>query len=353
MIRRKRIISLIFVFSFILTVGILNSFAQIRTEIGESNGWREIQFNFGNLEPPFFNWCSSGKKLVLGGKGEKGLRLLDIENGNFQDITANPKHKYPSCSSDGRYVFFTDSSDRSYKNLYVYDIKAKKISDIYSLNNPLPIQIINDPLSPSGKYLVGPGDWKKQIRLPGGEEVSVIPVRGTVEIGKPPRYFQSRWSFQGNKLFLINSRGKILSIRDAITNRQTDIRLKMESFIDAKPSPDNNNVYIYALPLKTKSVNLYLMHLNNLKEVPKMIIEDVFGFDVDGNGNIVFSRLYEEGFERLYVYDRNNKMTLIKEYFMSAWPMNPQVSKNGKAIAFFRKPKEDQKLITVLIRNDR
>lgn len=355
--KRNRSVPVIFVFIslclFTFSILIGQSSAQIKKDVGRTNGWREIEFNFGTLKPPYFQFHPSGRQLVLEGGGGKGIRLLGMESGGIQELTKDIRHKYVSISCNGSYIFFTDSSNRSYNNLYVYDVETKKISNIYSLNKPLPIQIINDPLSPSGKYLIGPGDWEKQIILPGGEEVTVIPIHGTVEIGKPPEYFQSRWSFQGDKLFLINSKGKILSIRDAITNKQTDIRLKMESFIDAKPSPDNNNIYIYALPFKKKSVNLYLMRLRNLGEVPKMFIEDVFGFDVDGNGNIVFSRIYEEGFERLYVYGRDNKMTLIKEYRLSAWPMNPRVSKDGKAIAFFRKIKEDQKVITVLIRNDR
>jgi hypothetical protein len=216
----------------------------------------------------------------------------------------------------------------------------------------LPIQIINAPLSPSGKYLIGPENWKKQITLPGGEEVTVIPIHGTTEIGKPPKYFQSRWFFQGDKLFLINSKDKILSIRDAITNKKTDIRLKMESFIEAKPSPDDTKLYIYGVPEEKEQVNLFVLNLRNLEEFPKVFIENVFGFDVDGNGNIVFSRLFEDGFEELYFLDRENKVTLIRKYRMSAWPMNPHVSKDGNAIGFFRKLKDNKKVITILVKDN-
>ncbi len=355
--RRKRIIASIFVFLFILTIGILNSFAQIRAEVGKSNNWREIQFNFGALKPPYFNFHPSGKQLVLGGNGGgKGIRLLDIETGDIQELTTNIRHKYPHCSPDGRYIFFTLSTRRDYKNLYVFDTKTKKIDLIYELDKPLPIFVIHGPLSPSGKYLIGPANWKENITLPRGEIVTVVPIHGTIEKGKLPKYLYSEWCSDSSKLFLYHYSGQIISVRDVKTGIEEDIQIRIKGFTagDIKPGPDPTKIYVWASSGEKKGANLYMMDIKNLEKLPILIIENFLQFDLDLYGNIVFSRL-QEGYYKIFIRDNTGKINFIRQFrenpFPWDWSIIPHISKDGKVIAFYRKLENQEMVTTVLVKD--
>lgn len=352
------IFALIFLSIFSFLIG--NAFAQIRTEVGKSNGWREIQFNFGNLEPPYFVFHPSGKQLILGGKGGKGISLLDIESGSIQELTMNVRHKYPSCSNDGRYIFFTESSKKNYQNLYLYDTKAKKIELIYKLDKPLPIFIINEPISPSGKYLIGPANWKEKITLPGGEIVIVVPIHGTIEVGKLPKYLHSYWSSDSSKLFLYHHNMQTISVRDLKTNEEIEIPIRIEGFSagNIKPGPDPTKVYIKAVLGEDQKaeLNLYMMNLINPEKIPVVIIKNARQFDIDLHGTIVFSRIDKaKGFNQLYIMDKTGKTNLIKQFrsFTWDWPIIPHISKDGKVVAFFRKFENEEKVITVLVKEDK
>ena len=356
--KKNKIILLILLFPFILTTGIINSFAQIRTEVGKSEGWREVQFNFGSLEPPYFIFHPSGKQLILGGKGGKGISLLDIESGAIQELTTNIRHKYPHCSPDGRYIFFTLSTKRDYKNLYVFDTKTKNIELIYELDKVLPIFIIHGPLSPSGKYLIGPANWKEKITLPGGEIVTIVPIHGTIERGKLPKYLYSEWSSDSNKLFLYHYDGQIISIRDVKTGSEKDIQIRIEGYTarDIKPGPDPTKIYVLASSDKKKGVNLYMMDLRNPEKIPVLIINNFLQFDLDSYGNIVFSRL-QEGYYKILIRDNTGKNDFIRQFrehpYPWDWSIMPRISKDGKVIAFFRKLGEKENAITVLAKEDK
>ena len=180
--QKKRIVRFIFIYLFIFTFTIGNGFGQVKEEIEKREIWSEIRFNFGKIHPHYFRWCVSNKKIVFVGGGEKGISLLDIESGKIEQLTTDPRHQNPACSPYGRYILFTDiHNPGNYKNLFSYDLKTKKVNNVYSLDKPLPVHDIYDPISPSGKYIIGPPNWKKKITLPGGEEIGVVPIHITSE----------------------------------------------------------------------------------------------------------------------------------------------------------------------------
>jgi hypothetical protein len=344
------------IFTLIFQFIVWDSFAQIRTEVGKSNGWREIRFNINTHSGP--NWCASGRYFVVGGGGGTGIRLVDISSGDIQEITNNVRHRNPSCSHGGRYIFFTDSLPGEYKNLYVYNAKTKEIFSIYSLGEPLPVIKLDEPLSPSGKYLIGPDNWKDQITLPGGEIVTIVPIREIVEIDKPIGNFRIEWSLDSGRLYLLNVSGQILFIRDLKSNNQKIVQLKIGGFeiTKIKPSPNDSRLFINAVSDEKKVANLYVMDLKNPEEAPKLFIENVFDFDIDSYGTFVFSRIYRginHIHNHLYLADSSGGVSFINRYFFFNWPIIPHISRDGKAIAFWQKLKADQKVITVLVRDNK
>jgi len=341
---------LIFLFIFFDLIG--QGFAQVRKQIGKSNGWREIQFNFGTLDPPFFSWCVSSKHLIFGGKGGKGIRLLDVESGNIQELTTDVRNQYPSCTHEGRYVFFTDMRyTGEYKNLYVYDFRTKRITNIYSLHKPLPIRNVYEPLSPSNKYLIGPPNWKDKITLPGGVDVKIVPIyEASLDINIIDYYSRERWSLDGETLYLLKPHSQTFFVRDLKTNKQTSIPLKIKEYSprDIKPSPDGTKIYIDALKDDEKT-SLFVLNLRESIMVPELFIDKILYFDVSPDGSILFSRI-DGDYNRLYLLDSGKKIKLIREFQFYAWPIHPRVSKDGKAIAYLRKLKDDENLIVVLIK---
>jgi len=329
-----------------------NSFAQIITEIGKTNPWREIRFDIITHSAPA--WCASGRQLVLGGGDGEGIRLVDIYSGEIRRITNNIRHKNPSCSSDGRYIFFTDSQSGEYKNLYVYNARSKKVSSIYSLGKPLNMVMVYEPISPSGKYLIGPPNWKEIVTLPGGEPVLIVPIHGTIEIGKPIDYSQLAWSPDSSRLYLLNSYAQILSIRELDINKETNIKIRIKGFYAKriKSSSDNTKLYIEAMSSDDMVTNLYELDLKKPMAAPKLLFNSINHFDLDLEDSIVFSRNKGE-FNQLFIAKKGGEIELIKKFSFYAWPISPHVSRDGKAIVFLQKLPTDERIITVLAKDDK
>jgi hypothetical protein len=293
--------------------------------------------------------------------------LIDVESGRIEEIRETPVSLNPSCSPDGRYVFFQKrpfGGDVVQKNLYAYDTRTKKTSLIYASDRALPFRELKEPMSPSGQYLIGPDQWQEKVVLPGGEELEVIalPIKKTKK-GKPMDFNDIRWSWDGNRLFLYGHEDRNVYVLDPKTKQATTIPIKIKGAFLKKyvyPSPDNTKIYITGFfgNFMEGTTNLYAIDLKSPRNPPKLIAKDIDDYGVCADGTIMFSRANIHPKERgnfahgIYLYDKSGKITLIKEIRDIAGfgyiYVSMRVSRDGNTIIYPKKISKTEEVMAVL-----
>lgn len=374
----KRLTSVFILLVFVFFVGyVFAGEKAVIKEVGKLNGWRELKI----VEPHgrFLGWCGSDKKmLVVDEKRHKRHYLIDIETRNVQKVDLNFSFGDAYCSSDGRYIFFIKMGDVKgnpinavvyrFKNLHVYDLKTNKTSVIYSVDKPLFLKFLDKILSPMGKYLIGPANWKEQVQLPGGEDVKVVPFE-TLDTDKPideSKFIDTlEWSPDDSKLFLAGEEGSTIFIRDPETNQVESINLMIKGFKinKIKASSNNMELYIGTAAHSGGDVGIYVMDLRNLSIIPKFLLKEIYNVDISSNGTVVFSNKKEKKtwFRTKKMWDctidlmnKNGQIQSIAQFsfYRDLVPViAPKFSGDGKAIVF-RKPFDDNReVMTVLIKD--
>jgi hypothetical protein len=200
-------------------------------------------------------------------------------------VPKNPSYRI--CSQDGRYVFFINQHFRASPPFFPYELYAlnRKTLKLTLLHTSKFNVAINHflPLSPQGKYLIGPPDVPKTVTLPDGPEVRVISVASELESSPknyPPKYGTAVWAQDDSRLLLLDSKSQ-LSVLDLTTGEEKIPALNLPSqHIDLLVS--SNRLYVGAaieLPSGGYDSQLYAYELDKISGAPKLIAK---GLDASG-----------------------------------------------------------------------
>lgn len=349
---------------FFLVFAIVGGYGltEVKTETGKQGEWQEVLIDKGYS----YTWCGN-RQIILAGK------IVDIYTKKVHQLPPEAgSHYYPGCLSDGRYVFFkkTPSKGENGSNAFViYDTKTQQSQVLPISMDKWPSFSIIPPalISPDGRYLA----WysKGEIKLPGGEILTLVPVFENVEnimiVSKEPdpekRGIQTiAWSPDSKKLILLIGTSHLDDLRgipkqylimyDVLTNKRTALRLKFKNDHYGKiikVSPDGNKLYIQAILGEGVKNYLYVLDLTKTgpdKSTVKPILlrKDVRFFDISSDNLIVFhtfpdpetphkANIKDAG---LYLADSGGKV--IQRLTSNTIDLYPKFSKDGQVIAFRR-----------------
>ncbi len=366
---------ILFVFLSVICV-----YAGDNTGLRINNEWKEIEINLPD-DPSnvmWYSWCGSDNKKLIAQLSDNVKKttyfgLIDVETGNIDEIREKPLSLNPSCSPDGQYVFFQKKGpairddirkNTGQWNLYVYDTRTRKTSLIYESDKGLPVQALEEPVSPSYRYLIGPENWQEKVMLPNGENVEIVSLpTKTTKKGEISEFDNVKWSFDGARLFLYAHEEKNALILNPKTGKQTTIPIKIKGALLKKyihPAPDDTKIYVtgYFGTFMEGVTNLYSIDLKTPNKPPKLLVRDIDDYGVGADGTIIFARHNIHPKQRgnfahgIYLYDKQGKTTLLKEIrdisgfgFVYVYI---RVSRDGWAVAYPRKISKTREVMTVL-----
>jgi hypothetical protein len=348
-----------------------------------SQEWKEVVIDLPDQPSNviWYEWCGSDNKKLIAELRDNERRtvyfgLIDAETGGIEAIRESPVPLNPSCSPDGRYVFFqkrppgtpVDLRRRmGQKTLYAYDTHTNKTSLIYDSDRQSSVRALEEPMSPCGRYLIGPEDWQEKVMLPGGEEVRIVHLPAVTKDGVRSEFGDVRWALDGSRLFLYVHEDRNVCILDPETGKQTTIPIEIKGALLKKyvrPAPDGARIYVtgYFGTFVEGTANLYCIDLKNPNKPPRLLIRDIDDYGVGADGMIIFGRHNIHPQEKgnfahgIYLYDKQGKTTLLKEIPDRVGAMAYvylRVSRDGKAVAYPRKVSKIKEVMTVLIRTEK
>ncbi len=138
----------------------------VNTVHADANGTNPSAYGTVTLRYPAsgdFVWCGS-KHLALSHGKFPGIRLLNINNGTFIELSTDKPHQHAvACTPDGKNLFFIDNAVSGEMN--VLDISSGKQQVVYSGNKRLQSKIEKSPVSLSGRSLLGPVSFRRDLEL--------------------------------------------------------------------------------------------------------------------------------------------------------------------------------------------
>jgi len=352
-----RYLSIILILLFVVFGPIAS--AEQANKLEARDSWREIQLV---LDTRDYSWCGN-KQVVFSGDGivnGKGIRLYDLDSGVVQNITNDSSHENVSCTADGRYIVFTDkTSINKQGSLFVYDRNTRTMKKVYEMEGTL-LSIISRsmPLSPHANYLLGPDlPSVRQYILPGGKEVKLIPYRRGMS--QDPEFRKLQWAYDESRLFLFDSNGGRLNIRDLKENYDRNFYFRIKDFWlrDMHVTKDNK-FYVDALSdgeIDDEGIsNLYRFDLADPDKHGHLVVSNIGEYDADAEGNVVFERQStKDGSFRhsIYYLERGKKEAqILKEISVSSFGIGLRISSNGRGIIFFMPTAKRTREFKILIK---
>jgi hypothetical protein len=280
--------------------------------------------------------------------GDAGIRLLNIEDGSVDQLTANCAHRVVACTSDGKHIFFVDHKNRG--SMFVFDIAQREQQQIYSNNVGNHTFIENYPISPSGDILIGPTTLKGPVVL-SDRSVNVVHVPDAFA----ERYVPSvTWSGNGSVFIIIGSviGGNKNNPQQVIVQRYGDNDSKIFNLPNI-PTADfyqsgwsDRTKRLYLLSWR-EAADLYEIDPESPADSLRMIAPDVDQFKVASNGILAYEQhLVDENISTgtygsmriLVLRTAQGKLTeLFKVPYHFVGIMDLQISPEGKKLAIWVK----------------
>ena len=272
-----------------------------------------------------------------------------INSGSLRKVTQSQTDHAVACTSDGRYVFFTDTS--AHGNLSVVDVDSRIQRMIYS-NNKFNHWIIEDaPISPSGRHVIGPVTLNSEI------ELSDRRLRGlTLPSLLSDEYISGiAWAHDDQLYLLFGSEIlRKLMILDIKNNMASVINLpQIKGYIFGRIRwAEQGQLFLQTVADAELAPRLYTIDIKNPKESLKIIGDGIDDFSVLPDGSVVYTQATGVNYqmdrsviepETAYqILAKRNPQgsieTLISLPYLSSGMLGIQASQSSQAIAFTQQP---------------
>jgi hypothetical protein len=319
----------------------------------ESN-WREsyIPTQAGHE----LHWCGSSQIVILGSGGKSGFGLLDTASGAIERITVGYGygHGRGYCSLDGRYLFTIKQTKPFEIGRVELGKKEFTVLETDPIGKEMFPFLADNLVSPDGRILMS--IEARATAFTQSAKLTPVPVLSP-EARQRASYSRVLWAPDSSALYLFGcgiSRSKPGCVDILDVNTQKIVRKMLaipghNTVNMAKASPANDKVYVLGYPDDGMGgSNLYLVNLSETELNPRLLLENIWGFDVDPKGGIYFiksvgetyhseiERRYAKGaFGGVFYWREGKEIELIRKYRPEE-VFDPAVSKDGSRLVFRR-----------------
>lgn len=333
----------------------------IKPEVGEINGRKAIRFHVSGS----FIWCGPGY-LALSHGENAGIRLLNITNGNTDQLTTVKSHHPVACTPDGKYVFFVDTVNKG--RLEVIDVINRKQDIIFSKKEFSHPFIDEQLMSPSGMYLLGPATLKMQIEL-SDRIIQGLPI--------PPNMLKYElrngglaWAGDKKAYILFGEfplLQKLMVLHARTKNMAELINLpKVENYRfmgRIRYAEKSDKLYLLAWPESEDGVPmLYMLDPDKPDKSMQLVDSNVDEFNVLHNGSVVYVKTIGVNYSHadFSVFSKSSKKTLFSRSvegvtaellsvpYATSGISDIQVSSGGNEISFREGGAGSAPVITIL-----